>query len=112
VAGGAWTENVLYSFSGGISDGYYPSYGVIFDSAGNLYGSTMSGGDLSVGTVFKLVPPVSSGGDWTESVLHSFGGKDGATPYGGLIFGKNGVLFGTTLYGGTGGTGAVFGLLP
>ncbi len=116
VAGAVWTENVLYSFSGGISDGQSPNYGVIFDSAGNLYGSTTNGGDVDGGVVFKLVPPLSSGGDWTESVLHSFdnsgGGKDGVTPSGGLLFGKNGVLFGVTVTGGTGNVGAVFGLLP
>jgi uncharacterized repeat protein (TIGR03803 family) len=116
VAGGAWTENVLYSFGGSNNDGQSPTYGVIFDSAGNLYGTTSSGGDASTGTVFKLSPPALSSGNWTESVLHSFGvyngGKDAGFTSGGLVFSKNGVLFGTTGSGGTANVGEVFGLLP
>jgi uncharacterized repeat protein (TIGR03803 family) len=113
VAGGAWVENVLYSFGGGIGDGQYPRDALIFDSAGHIYGATQNGGRADAGTVFELTPPASEGGAWTETVLHIFaGGKDGASPGGGLIFGKNGVLFGVTTDGGTGDRGTVFGLLP
>jgi uncharacterized repeat protein (TIGR03803 family) len=113
VAGGAWTESILYSFSfnGGGTDGSIPAAAVNFDQAGSMYGTTTGGGEGGMGTVFKLTPPASPGGDWTESVLHSFGGtKDGATPSGGLILNKNGVLIGVTQSGGTNGEGTVYGV--
>jgi uncharacterized repeat protein (TIGR03803 family) len=98
-----WTETTLYSFSGG-SDGEYPSSEVVFDQAGNMYGTTYSGGvgsqrcNGSCGVVYKLTP--SSGG-WIESVIYSFsGGSDGANPYAGVVFDKRGNLYGTTTYGG------------
>jgi uncharacterized repeat protein (TIGR03803 family) len=109
-AGSSWTETVLYSFTGGV-DGANPFYaGVIFDSAGNLYGTTVGGGTLGFGTVFELSP---SGSGWSESVLYSFaGGNDGASPYAGVIFGDGGGLYGTTASGGYYGQGTVFGLTP
>jgi uncharacterized repeat protein (TIGR03803 family) len=111
MSNGPWTENILYTFDGA-SDGGDPPGKLIFDPAGNIYGTTNAGGESSVGSVFELTPPASDG-PWTETTLHSFGGgKDGANPSGGLIFGKNGVLFGVTGAGGTGNLGAVFGLLP
>jgi uncharacterized repeat protein (TIGR03803 family) len=66
------------------------------DKAGNLYGTTNTGGaNIYLGTVFKLAP------DGTETVLHSFaGGSDGDYPYGGLVADKKGNLYGTTYYGG------------
>src|ERR1019366_9380205 len=89
------------------TDGYYPYAGLIFDAAGNLYGTTRYGGTSSgcapygCGTVFELTP--AAGGGWTETVLHSFGnGTDGAAPLAGLIFDPAGNLYGTTYYGGTG----------
>jgi uncharacterized repeat protein (TIGR03803 family) len=54
--GGAWTETVLYTFTGG-SDGSIPFAGVIFDAKGNLYGTTLEGGADSGGVVFELPPP-------------------------------------------------------
>jgi uncharacterized repeat protein (TIGR03803 family) len=88
------TETVLYSFKGG-SDGEYPDGGVIADKAGNLYGTTSAGGANAAGTAFKLSP------DGKEKVLHAFtGGSGGAEPYAGLILGKGGNLYGTTLEGG------------
>jgi len=81
-----WAETVIYRFVGG-SDGAQPGYGnLVFDQAGNIYGTTSSGG-VSGGTVFELTP---SNGGWTESVLHSFtGGSDGAIPWGGLVLDKS-----------------------
>jgi len=91
------TETVLHSFSGG-NDGANPYAGLIRDSAGFLYGTTTAGGANGKGAVFQLAP------DGTLKVLHSFtGGKDGTSPYAGLIRDKKGHLYGTT-YGG-GGTG-------
>jgi uncharacterized repeat protein (TIGR03803 family) len=110
-AGGGWTENVLYSFGNG-TDGAGPSVsGLIFDAAGNLYGTTYGGGIYRAGTVFELTP--QAGGGWTENVLYSFGnGTDGADPQASLIFDAAGNLYGTTGYGGTHGLGTVFELTP
>lgn len=125
VAGEMWTQNVLYSFDGVQGDGSYPLASVIFDKAGNLYGTTWVGGSgatspncdyIGCGTVFELSPPALQGGDWTETVLHSFGPPqsttDGSEPQSGLMLGKNGVLFGVTPYGGRGSSGVVFGVVP
>ena len=74
-----WLENVLYSFSGG-GDGANPSTGgLIFDKAGNLYGTTAFGGAFGNGVVFELSP---SGNGWTQTVLYNFtGGADGGSPF-------------------------------
>jgi uncharacterized repeat protein (TIGR03803 family) len=107
-AGGGWTETVLHSFNG--NDGSAPYAGLIFDAAGNLYGTTFSGGAYGDGTVFELTP--EAGGGWTETVLHAFNGNDGQFTYAGLIFDTTGNLYGTTLYGGAHGNGTVFELTP
>jgi uncharacterized repeat protein (TIGR03803 family) len=97
------TETVLYSFTGG-SDGAQPYAGLIRDSTGNLYGTTVTGGKFGLGVVFKLDPT------GTETVLHSFAGlpTDGANPYAGLIRDSAGNFYGTTYGGGTSGYGVVF----
>jgi len=97
--GGAWKEKVLYAFKHGI-DGANPESGLIFDCVGNLYGVT-GGPRLGFnGTVFKLKPPASQNGAWTEVTLHEFGnGSDGYEPGGALIFGGRSLL-GTTSAGG------------
>lgn len=86
-------ETVLYSFSGG-ADGGNPNAGLIQDAAGNLYGTTFSGGSSGNGTVFK----VDATGK--ETVLHSFTGKDGAGPFAVLMRDVAGNLYGTTNSGG------------
>ena len=102
-SGGGWTEKVLHNFNINGKDGFYPYAGLIFDAAGNLYGTTGYGGTgvcISVmptgcGTVFELKP--KAGGGWTEMVLHSFaGGSDGDLPQGGVILDPAGNLYGTT----------------
>jgi uncharacterized repeat protein (TIGR03803 family) len=108
-SGGSWTETVLYSFSS--SSGAFPQAPLILGSNGDLYGTTSGSGSGTNGngTVFQLAPPSSPGGNWTETVLHSFqGGSDGATPLAALIQGSNGDLYGTTEDGGTNGDGTVF----
>jgi len=113
---GGWTEQVLHTFNHNGTDGIEPSAGLIFDGAGNLYGTTNGGGTQGVGTVFELSP--NGHGGWTETVLYNFSGyPDGAYPYAGLIFDAVGNLYGTTEYGGTyskcyGGCGTVFVLTP
>ena len=107
-ADGSWTESVLHSFTG--SDGYIVRAGVIFDPSGNLYGTTVYGGDFGDGTVYKLTP--NSDGSWTESVLHSFNGSDGHDLVAGLVFDATGNLYGTATHGGAYGHGVVFKLAP
>jgi uncharacterized repeat protein (TIGR03803 family) len=92
---GSWTETTLYSFTGG-DDGANPSAlgQLIFDSARNLYGGTHNGGAFGLGTVFELSP--QGDGTWSEEVLHSFKGKDGIAPSGGVIADSAGNLYGET----------------
>jgi uncharacterized repeat protein (TIGR03803 family) len=99
---GTWTENVLWSFAGGTSDGCYPYAGLTMDSSGKLYGTTTNCGASNRGIVFELT---NSGGTWSETVLHSFtGGRDGGHPeYGSLVIDPEGNLYGTTQSGGGGG---------
>jgi len=109
-------ETVLYSFSGGI-DGANPQAGVVQDGAGDLYGTTLQGGDTSscflasCGVAFKLDPA------GTETVLHAFGvGKnDGTNPFAALVPDNSGNFYGSTqygVYGGTGRWGTVFKITP
>jgi hypothetical protein len=121
---GGWTESVLYNFKGG-SDGQAPE-GVVFDAAGNLYGTTGGGGNMTCdggsftcGTVFKLTH--NSNGTWSESILYAFNGStDGGAPDASLFVDARGNLYGTTVaYGLTtfgaeciSGCGVVFELSP
>src|SRR5580698_1781151 len=111
LSGGNFQESVLYSFTGG-ADGKNPYGGVTFDGAGNLYGTTVSGGSGGVcsgdgcGVVYKLS---DSGSGWTESVLYNFtGGNDGSGPGGGVVFDNAGNLYGTTPDGGQFSQGVVY----
>jgi uncharacterized repeat protein (TIGR03803 family) len=107
-----WAANrfeTLYTFTDG-SDGGRPYVGMIFDQAGNLYGTTYQGGVNMAGVVFELTP--NDHGGWNEKVLHPFDVEDGMFPQGVLVFDKSGNLFGTTLLGGVSGDGTVFKLVP
>ena len=85
----------------------YTDAGLVPDSAGNLYGTTLDGGVYGTGTVFELTR--GSKGRWTEQVLHDFeGGNDGEAPYASPILDTAGNLYGTTCYGGVSGNGTVF----
>jgi uncharacterized repeat protein (TIGR03803 family) len=106
TARGPWKESVLYAFSGG-SAGLAPYAGVTFDSRGNLYGTTLYGGDTKVsclgatgcGLVFKLTP--TRKGPWKESVLYAFkAGTDGGFSYMSVILDSRGNVYGATNYGG------------
>jgi len=124
VGARAQTETVLYSFTGG-ADGNQPN-GVIADGAGNLYGTTTFGGNLSksncgsngCGTVFELSP---AAGGWQLTTLYTFnGGADGLFPVGNLARDQSGNLYGVTFAGGAlygpchgyGGCGVVFEVSP
>jgi uncharacterized repeat protein (TIGR03803 family) len=107
---GSWTQTVLYRFNGGTGDGSYPWAGVVFDQAGNLYGTTQLGGQFGYGTIYQLTP---SGSGWTEKVLYNFQRQhDGGWPYAGVVLDAAGNLYGATTVGGTGDGGTVFELSP
>jgi uncharacterized repeat protein (TIGR03803 family) len=107
--GSAGTYKVLHAFNG--TDGTEPEWGVIPDSAGNLYGTTAAGGLYNKGTVYELSP--TDGGGWTQAVIYAFtGAADGYQPEAPLIMDANGNLFGTTLYGGANSGGVLFELSP
>ena len=101
------TENVLYNFANP-PDAYGPKCNLVLDAAGNMYGTTFSGGANNLGAVFKVTPA------GTESVVYSFaGGVDGSHPIAGLFFDKKtGNFYGTTVSGGATNTGTVFMLTP
>jgi len=120
AAGGSWNETILYYFSD--ADGIAPQASLIFDSAGNLYGTAFNGGTGNIdGTVFELSP--QAGGSWAPKLLYDFGKKSGAygeNPQSDLIFDSAGNLYGTTVFGGparacgseTYGCGTVFEVKP
>ncbi len=110
--GGTWTKKILYSFSGG-NDGGQPVCALVFDKAGNLYGTTPLDGLYGQGVVFQLQP--NTDGTWTETVLHAFVSQttsDGQGPGGALAIDSAGNLYGLTVQGGTAGLGTVFEVSP
>jgi uncharacterized repeat protein (TIGR03803 family) len=108
---GHWTETILYPFDNQ-ADGGYPFSTLIFDTSGNIYGTTLNGGNTGNGVVFELAP-ADNGATWTESVLHSFDSQtDGMEPRTGVTMDAKGNLYGTTEIGGTAGYGAVFQVSP
>ena len=119
-----WRESVLYNFTGG-SDGTNPFGGLVFDTHGNLFGTTYFSpvnSDIG-GVIYELSPPASSGGSWTETTLYDFSQSItavGINPQGTLAMDSAGNLFGVTAAGGGGmaqdcgdtGCGAAFELQP
>ena len=111
--GDPWTESVIYNFGVQPGDGAAPAAAVTLGPEGVLYGTTSSGGAAAQGTVYQLTPPITSHGPWTETILHSFAGPDGAIPYAPVVIGPKGALYGTTFDGGAAGAaGTVFELDP
>jgi uncharacterized repeat protein (TIGR03803 family) len=110
--GTAWTETTLWTFTGG-NDGGEPTDALVLDSKGNLYGTTDGGGTGVVGTVFELSPPAGGSSAWTENVLYNFtGNNDGGEPYGSVLLGSDGNIYGTTAGYGEYNNGTVFKLAP
>jgi uncharacterized repeat protein (TIGR03803 family) len=111
--GNPWAEKTLYEFNN--TDGGAPNGSLVFDGAGNLYGTTLQGGAANMGTVFELTPPASPGGSWTETELYgfqSFQSGDGNAPLANVTFDKLGNLFSTAVVGGDLNRGTVFQLTP
>ncbi len=96
---------VLHTFTGG-SDGGGPYGGLVRDSAGNLYGTTMNGGNVCANSTCGVVFKIASSGDFT--VLHSFTPADAFNPWAGLVRDADGNMYGTTSSGGSAGFGAIF----
>jgi uncharacterized repeat protein (TIGR03803 family) len=112
--GGAWSGAVIWDFATGY--GNQPIAGMVIGKGGVLLGTTSVDS-----TVYELIPPASSGGAWTYHDVHIFTGypSDGNIPDGGVVIGKDGVLYGTTNRGGSSycsgaspGCGTVFSVTP
>jgi len=109
-SGGSWSESTLYNFKG-LNDGFGPGGGLVFDQAGNLFGTTPDGGAHSAGVVFELSPTRYG---WKQKVIHAFtGGRDGSTgSLGLLLLDATGNIYGVSELGGPQGAGAVYELSP
>jgi uncharacterized repeat protein (TIGR03803 family) len=104
--GSGWTQTVLHQFIS--ADGRFPgARGTLaFDSAGNLYGTTVGGGSVGAGVAYRLS---RNGSTWTQTILHTFtGGSDGTNPLGTLLVDPSGAIYGTTSEGGTSNNGTVY----
>src|SRR5277367_2148198 len=109
-ASGEWTEQVIHTFTGDpygtapVPDGDFPYGGLVFDAAGNLYGTASGGGFAGEGGVYEMSP---GPGGWTEKLLYGFAAplSDGHGPVAKLMFDSAGNLYGTTLNGGTNSAG-------
>jgi hypothetical protein len=117
ASGGAWTGTAIHNFGGGSGDGCESLAPLTVGPGGVLYGATVAGGSGTAcfaylgpgcGTVFQLTPPTTEGGAWTFTEIYSFTGTngDGAYPTAGVVLGGNGVVYGTTGYGGNATSGS------
>ena len=116
--GGSWTEHTIWAFGITPTDGQTPAFGLA-QGNGVFYGTTGGGNSwnpVAIETVFQLTPPAALGNPWTETILHTFPSSptDAGYPSSGVLLGPGGVLYGTTLYGGTGayGDGTVYEVTP
>jgi len=105
---GGWNPKAIFTFTNTAKYGSNPNGTVVLDSAGNIYGTTYSGGANGKGTVYKLTKGTS--GRWTPHVLYAFGNY-GANPLAGVVFDSAGNIYGTTTQGGRFGAGGIFELI-
>jgi uncharacterized repeat protein (TIGR03803 family) len=112
---GTFTESILYTFQS-TADGVNPESALAFDASGNLFGTTLSGGDTSCGQGFgcgEVFELTNTGGAWTKTTIHEFtDNPDGHAPQAGVTFDSAGNMFGTTMNGGSTGSGVVYELSP
>jgi uncharacterized repeat protein (TIGR03803 family) len=103
--GGAWTESLLVRLG-------TPTGALLRQGDGVLYGVASSldqGGNPNYGVAYEVIPPRAGETKWTKRAIYTFKGfTDGAGPYGGLIAGSRGTLYGATIEGGASGPGTVF----
>jgi uncharacterized repeat protein (TIGR03803 family) len=113
-SGNGWNEEVIHRFLQFSGDGFEVFSPVTIDASGNLYGTTIEGGEnagLGFGIVYRLHQEPD--GHWKEHILHEFhNGDDGAVPYAGVVFDSAGNLYGTTRGGGSAAHGVVFQIKP
>lgn len=109
-SGGNWNLLPLYQFTG-LNDGYGPGSPLVFDNAGNLYGTAPDGGKYGYGVVFELSPAENG---WKQKLIHTFTGKKegGIGSLGSLLLDADGNLYGTTEVGGPWAGGSVYELSP
>ena len=89
---GEWNFRTIYSFRGQ-PDGSFPYGALLFDSLGNIYGTTYYGGANGIGSVYQLSPRAI--GEWNESVLYSFQeGTDGNSPISNLVADASAICMG------------------
>jgi len=120
TTGGAWSETVLYAFKGHRhGDGANPQAGLVFDSHGNLFGTTYAGGipcsdsaPSGCGTIFELTPPTAPGGAWTEQLIYKFDPSFAGGPASVLVLDASGNLYGTAVNDGALGEGTAYKLSP
>jgi uncharacterized repeat protein (TIGR03803 family) len=106
-----WSFAKIYDF--GQSTGINPLAAPIFDSAGALIGAALAGGANNAGTIYKLTPPTSPGGQWTGAALYNFtGGVDGASPEATTVIDSGGAIYSAAQSGGSNNKGLVFKLTP
>jgi uncharacterized repeat protein (TIGR03803 family) len=103
-----WAFSILHQFTSD-PDGVQPVGALLLDPAGNLYGTTKSGGGHESGNVYEISP---SGSGWTFTMLYSFVGPQDGGPQGPLTIDAAGNLYGTVVSGGANGYGSVFKLMP
>ncbi len=110
-SGANWTQSVIHTFTGG-TDGSGPGSPVVLDKAGNIYGTTPTGGSKGVGVVYQLKPKGATG--WTFLVIHTFtGGNDGSGGSAGrILIDATGNLFGVCTVGGANGSGVAYEMTP
>lgn len=113
TAATGYAKTILYNFLGSrTGDAGFPN-GLIFDSSGNLYGTSQAGGPNNSGTIFRLT---NEFGTWRETVLYNFtGGKDGSVPFVPMTIDAHGDLYSSTTWGGPAGSflgGVVFTFIP
>jgi uncharacterized repeat protein (TIGR03803 family) len=106
---GTWTQKSLHLF-GGTGDGQTPTAGLTANSAGSLFGTTVSGGANGFGILYVMQKNTS--GQWIERTIYNFSGPDGSSPFSGLTLGRSGVLYGVTVQGGSADQGTVYQVTP
>ncbi len=90
--GGQWTVTTLHEFTS--KEGDFPYPGLVLGPDGSLYGSLFGDGPAGSGAVFRLIPPTTPGGAWTERTVYAFSASTGGLPVGDLIAGPHGQLYG------------------
>jgi len=110
---GAWTRTTVHVFASGDHDAGFPEGTPIpAGASATRFGTTVGGGPANIGALYSLTPPTTPGGDWSEALLYSFTGSEGAKPTNDLVADAKGNLYGVAFIGGANGWGSIFRLSP